>query len=44
MTGGGIREVGYFSTDPGQWKGGFQTVAHQAIEAGDTENGIGGNA
>src|SRR5574343_1242930 len=41
VTGRSVGQVGNFATYPSEGKGGLQAIAHQAIEAGDTENGIG---
>ena len=42
MAGGGVGQVRYFATDPGQREGGFEAVAHQAVEAGNAEDLGGG--
>ena len=35
MTGGGVGEVGYFTTDPGEREIGLKTFTDQAIECGE---------
>ena len=40
VAGGRVGQVRDFPADPGQRKGGFEAVAHQAVEAGNAEYGV----